>query len=111
MNTALSSQTEFSVNFHKWLYVTTFSVALSVFVTALLAAFFSPWSDSMGYILICLTTSFFSSLTQLAVIRDTLPIKNSHGFFGSLLGNVIGWAVSLLLVYPLIQLVDIPPLD
>jgi len=58
----------------------------------------------------CLITSLSSVLAQVAIIRGALDIKISDWLVWPLVGNIIGWMLSLLVVifvYFLFQLSDI----
>jgi hypothetical protein len=103
MNTTHDLWATIPFRFHKWLFVTFFSVAIGCFLT-FLAGFRFQWSDSVIAIVLSFTTSLFSFLAQAAVLRPEIGNKFFHWLPWLSCSSLVGWTVSILLVYPLVQL-------
>ena len=103
MNTTHDLQATFSAGVHKWLFVTTFSVAAGCFIT-FLAGFGLQWSDSIIAIVLSFTTSLFSFLGQAVIIRSGVGNRFSLWLPWLLASSLVGWIISILLVYPQLQL-------
>jgi hypothetical protein len=59
----------------------------------------------IGGIVLWLTTSFFSCWAQIVVLRSSLRVPISRSFPWLLIGSIMGWTVSLLLVQ--LRLMDV----
>jgi hypothetical protein len=106
MNTTHSPQGTFSIHFNKWLFTTIFSVAISGFLT-LLVGILSQWSGPIISVALWLTTSLFSCWAQVVVINSAFHVQFSRWFPWLLVSSIIGWMISLLLVYSLIRMAEV----
>lgn len=102
MNTLLRSEQTLSVKLNRWFFATVLSVALSGFLSVFLN-FLVGESDPIVGIALWSTTSFFSCWAQIVVIRSSVRVRISRWAPWLLAASMIGWAISLLLVQPLLQ--------
>ncbi|CAG1016533.1 hypothetical protein ANAEL_05675 [Anaerolineales bacterium] len=105
MHTTHDLQATFSAGFYKWLFVTMSSVAVGCFLT-FLSGFRFQWSDSVIAVVLSFTTTLFSFLAQAVIIRSEVGTRFARCLPWLLASSLVGWTVSILLVYPLLQLGD-----
>src|SRR5215216_1301003 len=94
------------VDFDKLLYRTVFSVAISGFLT-IIAAELSHWSASITGVVLWLVITSCSSWAQDSIVNLVVPVRFSRRLLYLLVSSLVGWIVSLLLVYILIQSTDV----
>src|SRR5689334_13255542 len=94
------------VDFDKLLYNTIFSVAISGFLT-IIAGELSHWSAFITGVVLWLTTSLCSSWAQDSIVNFVVPVRFSHRLPYLLVSSLVGWIVSFLSAYVLIQLTDV----
>ena len=105
MNTTPYTPQTFFVDLNKWFSATVFSVAISVLVTLLMGALFHLSAPFTGVVL-WLTTSVFSSWSQVRVIYSASQVQLSRWLPLLLISSLVGWMISLLLAYSLVQMTE-----
>ena len=106
MNTTHDVQGMSFVDFDKLLYRTVLSVAISGFLT-IITGELSHWSAPITGVVLWLATTSCSSWAQNSIVNSAVPVRFSRRLPYLFVSSLVGWIVSFLLVYLLIQLTDV----